>query len=805
MITQKFAKITPYPSSSQRIRLRSGHFPKKLNKNQPFLQSYCLLFCLLCSGLASFWRIQQFSFSQTKQKGIPTKLFSTNYQTNYFYTLKDSLDYHAQCIYLLEANEKFFILIREELPESLPMPTFEEKQKKTFKCSLSTCKNPVQEFYSSGFCYTKSVRGLSECFSRHRFHKECLQRCILEECNKKFSKERIMELSFNRGCDDLVSCPICKNGLNVDDLKRVFGIRKYVRCKKTVIEERIKAKLAEDQMVAENELCVLECCNKALEANPEKKHPRAICKEIIKNYVSLVLRNRYGNSLKVYEVLCPNCCNPMTEKDIIALYHDNAVPKDPLIVCIRCKSIFKDEVSTGKYQVLNCKKKHVMCAHCIHLQVIRNPPKSPGQFPYPVYRCTECEAYTELREIHAHDAHNFDLAHLVYQFTQYPHDSAVPCIDSVCANEGRKYDASIAKLMEGFVVVHEAEYDKNIYGVLTKEQIATLNIWLYRYYAEIIQVNEKRVWIRGYVHLVEKYLIEKLDITNDNCTWTLKKEICDQAKINNYPQNWDISTNPLQKVNLRPMLGAEQSYKEAESLLRKAVPAAKIKSVSMIQNPKQWQRYTYVKDFIGNEIFLAIVMDKDAIQKVADEKFLLTLIAKSGKKGRAVYLTIPEAAHKLVKADEQGIYKVVYAKVRLGEEDPDGNGSNVGYKDEANFLKYGHKRYEENGCRMYAVYGLSQVYPLYQVNYQPQLPIPHKVNNDYIKGSSNVASTSTTHLNLGFSSCSFWYPFGKSAHEYFSIIGYTSNFWQNSNVASTSFLQPAIVPTNNFSLPTRSR
>ena len=87
------------------------------------------------------------------------------------------------------------------------------------------------------------------------------------------------------------------------------------------------------------------------------------------------------------------------------------------------------------------------------------------------------------------------------------------------------------------------------------------------------------------------------------------------------------------------------------------------------------------------------------------------------QKGRAVYLTIPEHVSKLIKPNEKGKYTVVYAKVLLGDEDPDKDGVSLSYKDPNKFLKYGHKKYDDNGSTMYAIYNLSQVYPMYAVEY----------------------------------------------------------------------------------------
>lgn len=352
---------------------------------------------------------------------------------------------------------------------------------------------------------------------------------------------------------------------------------------------------------------------------------------------------------------------------------------------------------------------------------------------------------TEFREVHVHDNHTFDLNYLIIQFLNYPPDllrdpnknlikSKIPCLDEECMKVNRCYDLNIKDLMEGYLPIHyDIVYDKEDFGILTKEEIAKFNIFLYRYYseiieaeiigdekidAELIQGNRKKAIMRSYVHTTDKPLI-KPERTMNEKYWTLKSNIPEAIKNMKYPEKWDTTKNIEKPVTLREMDQGNDpnGYKEATDLLLKSVQNSKNIKCSMIQNPKHWELYNYTKESVGQEIILAIIPDLYELSKLDSNMFLLSLVGKVKQKGRAVYLTIPEHVSKLIKPNEKGKYTVVYAKVLLGDEDPDKDGVSLSYKDPNKFLKYGHKKYDDNGSTMYAIYNLSQVYPMYAVEY----------------------------------------------------------------------------------------
>ena len=676
---------------------------------------------------------------------------------NYKYEVKDGLDCHYDSIYLMKLKNDWYVLIKEHCNKIALSALPREIQEGKFNCAMPRCRRSPDDPLKGPLIYKKKVRTLAECSTQHRFHRECLQEHI-EGQSKKISEQTLLTVSCGKDCNRILECPICKKDILVEDIKRIFGIYKYLECKRAMVESIVEDALTEKRKSEErrikekfkkSEVLTLECCKKAVGDNPQKPKLEELDKEVLQVYVLHYIKRLPDAKLIEYSIPCPLCYNSITEGDLKIIF-----PKEEDLreysnrACARCRNIFDLEdnpkarklainqieyvksINSGYYQVLPCKESHKICSVCLHFLISRAKPSKQPLFKYPIYACPTCNKdikeeekhiKTELRSIHCHDKHSIDLNYLVYQFTQYPPNAPnapIPCLDSTCTKHNHLYDRHINNLMNGYISTYEnIIYDEGAFANITPNMIKELNIWLYRYYIEILALKKEGFVIRGYVYFLEE-ILRRPDRTNNEKDWMLLNKILDSYKVDKYPDDWDRKKNLEEEVTLRVMAEGEKSYKEALDMLKKSIANPRVSKALMIQNPKHWQLYDHTKEIFKNDIWLAIVLSEEQEKSLNSNKFILGLIGTPGIKGRAVYLTIQEDVKKLAKANEQGEYTVVYTKVLLGDPDPNTN-AKIGYKDPNNFIKYGHKKYTENNCTMYAIYNLGQIYPLYAITYKP--------------------------------------------------------------------------------------
>ena len=717
------------------------------------------------------------------------KYYAVNYKENYSYKyeVKDGLDCHYDSIYLMKIKNDWYVLIKEHCNKIALSALPREIQERKFNCAMPKCKKSSEDPLKGPLAYKKKVRTLTECSTQHRFHRECLQEHI-EGQSKKISNKTLLSVSGGKDCNRVLECPICKKDILVEDIKRIFGIYKYLECKRRMVELIVENALTEKrkseekiikEKFRESEMLTLECCKKAAGDNPQKPKLENLDREVLQIYVLHNIKRMPDSKLIEYSIPCPLCYNSITEGDLKIIF-----PKEEDLkeysnrACARCRNIFdlednllvnnkdnpkekpehrkeakkevkkedkkgevkEDEkelainqigcvksINSGYYQVLPCAGAHKICSVCLHSLISRAKPSKQPHFNYPIYACPTCNRdikeeekliKTELRSIHCHDKHSIDLSYLVYQFTQYPPNAPIRCLDSTCTKNKYLYDRAIKNLMNGYISTYEdISYDEGAFGNMTPNMMKELNIWLYRYYIEILAIKNEGFVIRGYVYFLEKVL-RKPDRIHNEKNWMILNKILESYKVDKYPDDWDRTKNLEGEVTLRVMGEGEKSYKEALDMLKKSIDNPKVSKALMIQNPKHWQLYDHTKEEFKDDTWLAIVLDEEQEKSLDSNKFILGLIGRPGIKGRAVYLTIQEDVKKLAKANKQGEYTVVYTKVLLGDPDPNTN-AKIGYKDPNKFIKYGHKKYTENNCTMYAIYNLGQIYPLYAITYKP--------------------------------------------------------------------------------------